>query len=321
MLRDASVVPMQRTLCFLASALAFGACGRPDAPPPTAPVEAISLLGDTLRAPAIPDSLRQAREAQLAEARAALERNPGDADAMIWVGRRLAYLGRYRDAIAAFTQGVNQHPQDARFYRHRGHRYISVRQLDSAIADFAHAAQLERGQPDEVEPDGQPNARNIPTSTLQFNIWYHLGLVYYLKGDFANALRAYQECLAVSKNPDAQVATSHWLYMTLRRLDRTAEAARVLRPISPDMDVIENGSYHRLLLLYQGLLPADSLFRLQPGGEVSLQDVTQAYGVGNWHRYNGRRPQADEVFRAIVAAKSQWAAFGYLAAEAELARN
>lgn len=306
--------------CLLVALAALPACGPRDQTRTAGAFEAISLLGDTLWAPALPDSVRQAREQQLAEARAALERRPTDADALIWVGRRAAYLGRYREAIALFAEGVQQHPTDARFLRHRGHRYITVREFDHAIADLERAAQLERGRPDQVEPDGLPNPRNIPTSTLQFNIWYHLGLAYYLKGDFDNALRAYRECLAVSKNPDALVATSHWLYMTLRRLSRDREAAQVLAPISRDMEIIENGSYHALLLMYRGLVPADSLFHLGPEGEASLENVTQAYGVGNWHLYNGRRADAERSFRAIVAARSQWAAFGYIAAEAELAR-
>lgn len=301
--------------------LGLAACAPRDLEEAQASVVAISLLGDTLRTPPLPDSVRQARSEQLAAALDELGAKPGNADALIWAGRRAAYLGWHREAIDFFTDGIAEHPGDARFYRHRGHRYITVRQLDSAIADLEQAAQLERGQPDEVEPDGQPNARGIPTSTLQFNIWYHLGLAHYLKGDFDNALRAYRACMAVSKNPDAQVATSHWLYMTLRRMNRAAEAARVLAPISPEMDIIENGSYHRLLLMYKGLLPADSVFRLREGTEASLQDVTQAYGVGNWHRYNGRPEEALRVFRAIVTARSQWPAFGYIAAEAELARN
>jgi hypothetical protein len=35
----------------------------------------------------------------------------------------------------------------------------------------------------------------------------------------------------------------------------------------------------------------------------------------------GRPAQAEAVFRRIVAVRSQWPAFGYLAAEAELARG
>ena len=285
-----------------------------------ADVEAISLLGDTLRAPALSDSLRQVRETQLAEARANLEREPSSADALIWVGRRAAYLGRYREALGIFSQGIERFPTDPRFYRHRGHRHITLRQLDRAVQDLERGAQLIAGKPDEVEPDGQPNASGIPTSTLQFNVWYHLGLAYYLQADFANALRAYRECMAVSKNPDAQVATSHWLYMTLRRLGRKDEANAVLDAITPGMPIIENTAYYRLLLMYRGLLPVDSLYR-PAGAEASLQDITTAYGVGNWHLYNQRAADADQIFRAIQAGRSQWAAFGYIAAEAELARQ
>ncbi len=115
------------------------------------------------------------------------------------------------------------------------------------------------------------------------------------------------------------VASSHWLYMTLRRMGRNAEAAKVLVPIRKDMDVIENGAYHRLLLLYKGeLQPGDLLKNL--GADGGLEDITTAYGVGNWHLYNGRRADAEAIFRRIVEARSQWASFGYLAAEAELAR-
>jgi len=50
--------------------------------------------------------------------------------------------------------------------------------------------------------------------------------------------------------------------------------------------------------------------------------VTIGYGLGNWHLYNGRRDQAMTTFRQIVDGnEAQWPAFGYLAAEAELARK
>ncbi len=299
--------------------LFLAACGANPASDRRSPVQAVSLLGDTLVAPTLSDSLRAARERQLAEAQAGYERD-STADALVWVGRRTAYLGRYRDAVDVFTAGITRFPEDARFYRHRGHRYLTLRRLDLAVQDLERAAQLIAGRPDGVEPDGLPNARNTPTSTLQSNIWYHLGLAYYLQGDFANALRAYRECLEVSKNPDMLAATSNWLYLTLRRLNRTTDAARALAPIRRDMDIIENGSYHRLLLMYQGDLPSDSVLRLSPAGEPSLEDVTTAYGVGAWHLVNGRRADAERIFRAVVGARGQWAAFGYLAAEAELAR-
>lgn len=253
---------------------------------------------------------------QLAEAEAALAANPGSADALIWVGRRQAYLARYEDAIRTFTRGIAAFPSDARFYRHRGHRFITTRQFPKAIEDFDKAVALTRGKPDEVEPDGQPNARNIPTSTLQTNIWYHLGLAHYLTGNFEAAARAYAEDLKINPNDDNLVAVTHWAYMTARRLGRDDEARRLLEPITKDLKIIENGSYHRLLLMYKGEIPEADLMKTVDAG---LDLVTTGYGVGNWHFYNGRVERAREIWKRILDT-DQKAAFGYIAAEAEISR-
>jgi tetratricopeptide (TPR) repeat protein len=286
---------------------------------PVLPVEGavISLLGQPLLPAALPEEVRTDLEAKLAIAKAEYEADPENSDAIIWLGRRLAYLGHYQEAIAIFTQGIELHPNDARFYRHRGHRYITTRRLDSASADFEIAAELIEGTEDRVEPDGLPNDRGIPTSTLQSNIWYHLGLARYLQGDFEGALSAYRECLKVSNNPDMLVATSHWLYMTLRRLGRAAEATAVLEPITADLDVIENGDYHRLLLLYRGDLTEADVAGAESDGPGSAAAV---YGIGNWHLYEGRPDRAEEIFAELLET-DQWAAFGYIAAEAEVART
>lgn len=279
-------------------------------------VEATSLLGQALLRPALDDELRDEQSRLLARASKALADDPDDASALIWVGRRQAYLGRYRDAVETFTRGIDKHPGDARMYRHRGHRYITVRELDKAIADLERAAELLAGTEPEVEPDGLPNARNQPTGTTHTSVFYHLGLALYLKGDFEKALEAYRECLDFSANPDMVVATTHWLYMTLRRLGQDAEAARALEPISAGMDVFENLEYHRLLLMYRGETSADELM----AGEDGVAGATIGYGVGNWYFYNGERERALEIFRRILEGDA-WAAFGYIAAEAELARR
>lgn len=308
-------------LLLLAASLA--ACAAPHGPPAaapdssTAPVETTSLLGEPLRRPTQDAATRARLEADLALAQARHDSAPADADRIIWLGRRLGYLGRYREAIGVFTRGIALHPDDARLLRHRGHRYVTVRDFARAQADLERAAELVRGRPDEVEPDGAPNRFGIPTSTLQGNVWYHLGLVRYLRGDFAGALDAYRDAMAVSTNDDTRVATSDWLYMTLRRLGRDAEAARVLEPIRRDMRILENHAYHRRLLMYRGELPADSLLA---GGADALTVATQGYGVGNWYLYNGDRARAMQVFQRVVAG-GNWSAFGYIAAEAELARE
>lgn len=273
-----------------------------DRPPPPASSQALKTM-----------------ELKLAEARAAYEAKPTDPDAIIWLGRRLAYPGRFREAIEVFTKGIAMYPRDPRFYRHRGHRYITLRRFDLAIADFQQAAKLIKGKPDEVEPDGQPNARNIPTSTLQFNIWYHLGLAYYLTGNYRQALASYRECLKVSKNPDAIVATTHWLYLTLRRLNRPREAMAAIAQTESGMDVIENEGYYRLVQLYQGHLKADDLLREVQAQGASAASHSVLYGIAGWFLINGEATKAIGVLDDILKSE-QWTSFGFIAAERDRAR-
>lgn len=280
--------------------------------------DAVSLLGRPLYSPEMPAERRAQLEENLARAKADLERDPDNLDAIIWLGRRTAYLGRYREAIAIYSKGIERHPRNAKLYRHRGHRYLTVREIAKAIRDLEKASRLVAGTPDEIEPDGAPNSKNIPRSTTQTNIWYHLGLGYYLKGDFAKARRAFATCLGLAKNDDMEVATRYWLYLTLLRFGQQAEAGRVLEPIRQQMDIIENFAYHNLLLFYKGEKPLEKILESAQTDDVAR--ATTLYGVGSWYLVNGHGEKAKSVFREAIAGK-QWAAFGFLAAEAELARR
>jgi tetratricopeptide (TPR) repeat protein len=280
--------------------------------------EATSLLGKPLIPAPIAADTRRALEENLKKAEIEHGKNPDDPDATIWLGRRQAYLGRYRAAIETYSEGIEKHPDDARLYRHRGHRYVTVREFSKAIADLTAAARLVAGKADQVEPDGQPNARNIPTSTLQSNIFYHLALAHYVSNDLPRAADAYAKCMRVSKNPDMLVATTYWYYLTLLRQGRAEEAANLLVPIRADLEIIENASYHRLLRMFKGELALESL--LAPGG-AGLDAVTPRYGIAAWHLANGRKDAGLALLREIVdGSPQQWPAFGYVAAEADLVR-
>jgi tetratricopeptide (TPR) repeat protein len=275
--------------------------------------EATSLLGKKLAAPPIAAEARARMNTQLAEALATWEADRDNADAEIWLARRTAYLGRFRDAIALLTDGISRHPEDARFYRHRGHRYLTIREIDLAIADLEKAAALVKGQPDEVEPDGQPNARNTPTSTLQSNIYYHLALGYYLKRDYVQAADTWRQARDVVRNADNLVAASNWLYLSLRRAGKPEEAAAVLGPIDARLDIIENGSYHSLLLMYKGERTPEEV--LKAAGEGSSATAVR-YGVSAWYLINGKRSEASRLWASILEG-DDWPSFGHLAAEAE----
>ena len=117
-------------------------------------------------------------------------------------------------------------------------------------------------------------------------------------------------------NADNLVSASHWLYLSLRRAGRPDEAAAVLRPITADLDVIENTEYHQLLRMYQGERTPEEL--LAAAGEDSGGSATR-YGVSAWLLVNGRRDEAESLWKSILEG-TDWPSFGYLAAEAEVAR-
>ncbi len=281
--------------------------------------EVVSLLGTTFFEPERNESAQRKLDSALSIAKENFLENPSEEN-FIWYARRLGYLSRFNQAIEVLSEGIERYPQSYKLLRHRGHRYISMRLFDRAINDLSRASQLMKPEPLEIEPDGAPNRPNIPLSNTQFNIWYHLGLAYYLKGDFDNAEKAYTECLMASNNDDLMVATVDWLFMVYKRESKDELAGALLQRITDSMTIIENDAYFNRLKMYQGKLNAEDLLNVDPTSEdYDLSLATQGYGVGNWYLYHGDTTKAVDIFERVVGGKS-FSSFGFIAAEAELAR-
>ena len=280
---------------------------------PTA--EAVSLLGKSLYAPDnIPDILIKKH----GKAHENWNNDKEDVLNWIWYGRHLAYTGQYRKAIEIFTQGIEKFPNEPRLYRHRGHRYITIRKFQKAIADFNRSAALFEGQKDMTEPDGLPNSRNIPLSTLQGNVWYHLGLAHYLENNMDLAFKAYSKSLATSNNDDMKVACIYWLYMIKMRMGDEQEAAEILQPVHAGMDIIENMVYQKLCLFYKKEISKEALAE---GSDESAEYMNDAigYGLGNWHYWRGNKVEAEKQWKHVLD-HSDWASFASIAAEADYFR-
>ncbi len=236
---------------------------------------------------------------EIAAAEKKLTADPKNIEAFIALGKAQANIWRYHAAIETYTRGLTLDAKHAMLYRYRGHRYLSTRQFDKAVSDMGKAAKLKADD---------------------FDIWYHLGLAYYLKGNFSKAVAAYEKCYAVAEKSgedDSIIAISDWLYMAYRRLNKTAHAALILARITPTMKVKENKSYFDRLLFYQGKKQESELVNLEKATDLEI--ATVGYGLGNWHLYNGNRAKAEEYFRRIVSGR-YWPAFGFIAAETELVR-
>ncbi len=279
--------------------------------------ETVSLFGEPLSAVPMSAAERREREARYAEARATAQARPDDVEAQVWFGRRAASLGHIREAVEIFSRALVRFPDEPRLLLHRGHRYITLRRFDLAVADLERAAGLAAGRADAAEP-GEAGSR-APADTLRSHIWYHLGIARYLAGDFAPALKAEEECLRLPATPDREAGARFWSYLALRRLGREMEARQVLAPIRPNMAVLENRAYLLLMMMYKGELTPEALLAPGAAGEDPIDPAILRYGVGAWYLVEGKRDEAVRIDREVLSL-GQWHSFAHIAAEADLRR-
>ncbi len=230
----------------------------------------------------------------VARAESALAAEPRNVERIIQLGVAQSGARQFREAIQTFTRGLAIEPNNAMLYRWRGHRYLSVRELDRAMADLTRGYQLD---------------------STSYGILYHLGIVRYAGGDFAGAADAFAR--AQRRAPDAGelAGSTDWLWMSLMRAGRTAEAKAMLdrRPDS----LATTNAYARRLKLYRGQLSADSVVTAADTADV--QAATLSYGVGNWYLLRGDTARAREWFDRSIRSGG-WPAFGFIISEVELRR-
>jgi tetratricopeptide (TPR) repeat protein len=232
-------------------------------------------------------------------ARAALDADPKNITRIIDLGVAQSGARQFREAIATFTRGLEIEPNNALLLRWRGHRYLSVREFDRAFAD------LKRG------------------STLDASIygnWYHLGIVQFLRGNFADAAASFAKAQPIAPDAGELAGSTDWLWMSLSRAGRGAEAKSMLdrRPDAkpPDGKPVTN-AYTRRLQLYRGEIGPDAV--VTPKDTDEVQVATLAYGLGNWYLVRGDKAQARKWFERSVQSGG-WPGFGFIVSEAELRR-
>jgi tetratricopeptide (TPR) repeat protein len=236
-------------------------------------------------------------EKALAAFERAISLDAKNAEFHLYKCRTLAALRRHSEAIPACTESLRLNPNNSEALRDRGHYYLNLGQINLGMADLKKAESL-------VKTDR--------------GIYYHLGLAYYLKGDFASAAKAYEGCLANSNDDATRVECSAWLYPSLRRAGREADAKKLLDSIQVTSLPGHPGNYLDRILLFKGLKTEDEVAKTMPV-EGGLSESTVGYGIGLWHLLNGRRDRAKAYFEKAVAT-NYTISWGYRASEAELKR-
>lgn len=271
--------------------------------------QATSLLGEELFQLEDTTGAIAAADADLAAA-------PDDVERIVAAARVRRNFWQYRQAMELYSRAIELAPEDWRAYRYRGHRHISVREYDDAIRDL------------EAARDRAP---------LNWDVAYHLGLAYFLAGDFDAAADEYLRCLEMATDPDARaahsddfrscaanaddpeslVAMTEWAVRALERADREGEAQALLAQIPSDLPIEENLAYYHDLLFYKGELTEETLLGVGPDGPYRFETVAQ--GVANRRLVQGDTAGAVELYERIMD-DPWWPGFGRIAAETELAR-
>ncbi len=230
----------------------------------------------------------------IARAESALAAEPRNVQRVIQLGVAQSGARQFREAIETFTRGLAIEPNNPMLYRWRGHRYLSVREFDRAMADLTRGYQLD---------------------STNYGILYHLGIVRYARGDFAGAADAFARAQRYAPDAGELAGSTDWLWMSLMRAGRAAEARSMLER-RPDSLPVAN-AYARRLRLYRGELPPDSVFTAADTADV--QAATLAYGLGNWYLVRGDTARAREWFERSIRSGG-WPAFGFIVSEVELRR-
>lgn len=246
------------------------------------------------RSPSGVEYRAQSDTGPIARAESALARDPRNVTLIIQLGLAQSGARQYREAIQTFTRGLAIAPDNALLYRWRGHRYLSVREFDHAMEDLTHGLSLD--------------------STM-YGILYHLGIVRYARGDFEGAADAFAR--AQPRAPDAGelAGSTDWLWMSLSRAGRTAQANQMLAR-HPDSLPVAN-AYAQRLRLYRGEIAPEAV--LTPADTEDIAIATLSYGLGNWYLVRGDTTTARTWFKRSVASGG-WPAFGFIVSEVELQR-
>ncbi len=239
--------------------------------------------------------LSQADTGAVARAKAAVDADPKNVDKLFALGMAQTSVRQLREAIATFTTAIKVDPKQARLYRQRGHRYISTGQFGKAMADLKKGATLD---------------------SMDYGIWYHLGVANFEAGKFSEAAAAFARGRTMPPSTNEYTGSTDWLWMSLARAGRMAEADKMVRSLPDTFKIPVNYAYGRRLMLYRGELTPEAVVA---GGDTSdVQQATLNFGVATWYMAKRDTAHARPYFEKSVATKG-WPAFAYLLSERTLA--
>ena len=214
-------------------------------------------------------------------------------DVELWMkkGQALRKQMLIREAIEAYSEGLTRDPFHALLYRHRGHALINIRRYKEGAADLELSARID------------------PSN---WDTWYHLGLAYYLIGDYARAKKIYAKCYSLNYDNESLTACTDWYWLTLMHLGEEYLAKEIASKIPDNLEGV-HANYYKRILVYNGLMDPEDVVK----EAESLADhgyATQCYGISYFYELKGNKKRAHEILLEIARRDEMWSGFAESAA-------
>jgi len=194
--------------------------------------ETMSLLEKPLFAPALSKDERTTKEAALAEARAAYNRDRTNVDMVVALSRAQMALGRVGDSLETVTRAQEAKPDDPRLALERARGLIVIRKFEMASKDLRKPAET------------------LPEASCA------LGLALYLAANYPQAREAFVKC------PEPGI----FAYLADRRTGPSAMPRPTIPPPDPG-----KGQQVRASMTARYLDAAERLIQKDTGGARELE--------------------------------------------------
>ncbi|MBQ6595844.1 MAG: hypothetical protein IJH78_09325 [Clostridia bacterium] len=236
----------------------------------------------------------------IAELDAQIAKDPRDARLWFERGLKLGDARLMHDAIMSFSRAIALDPFNGIYYRWRGHRHLNINQISEACADLELASRL------------------IPDN---WDVWYHLGLVHVLLGNYQLAELAYRKCAkAPTERKSNVICRTNWHYLCLMLQGKKEEAAAVLHAVPDDQTCTDyNLGYLEMLNFYKGFHDEDFMLKIDDAlegaarAERCYRVCTHSFGMAMHYYALGDKAHSREILDYVlkIGEADTWNTFGF----------
>ena len=210
---------------------------------------------------------------------------PDSTEKYMTLGKALSRQLRYREAIAAYTEGLKSDPENLPLLRLRAGRYLTTLQSGPAIADFEKCLSL---------------------GAEKLDCRYRIGLAHYYAGWYLRAMGSFESCLPLCDD-EMGIAVLYWHTLSAVRAEK---APTLLNSYRPDMEVGHHTAYEKAMQVWSGTTPLSAMLQTLESENDDLEYGITLYGL-LWH------PDCTEkecLSQSLLRRDGFWPSFAYLAA-------